>query len=278
MITRYPGPTSTALTAAALLKKQLTGEFNPVDGDRITVSGQQLICLYEHGSKDWFKKLSGTARPHAVTQPPELRPDFAKKASTRTALSLLEPSAQEQHVRAASGLFDEERRAVLDFGNAIHELFSKVEWIDACDAQKIIAEWQPSSHISKEVKQDACDQFVKALAGAEIRGALAKPKGKVTLWREKRFEVVMNGATLVGGIFDRVGITEDESGKPEHAVILDYKSDRIDREEGLTRAVEGYRPQLSLYRDALSRILNIDASAIALRLVFTRAAKVVDLL
>jgi ATP-dependent helicase/nuclease subunit A len=298
MITSYPGPTSTALTAAAFLKKQLTGESNPEGGTRITVADQQVIRLYEHGSKDWFQKLRGVASPHPVTQPPELEPDFAQKTSARTALSLLEPSAQEQHVRAASGLFDAERRAVLDFGNAIHELFSKVEWIEDCDvmpqlrkgaptglvpvepeivAQKIIAEWQPSSHIAKDVRQDVCGQFTKALLAAEIRGALAKPKGKVVLWREKRFEVVMDGATLVGGIFDRVVIVEDEHGKPKHAVILDYKSDRIDREEGLTRAVEGYRPQLLMYRDALSQILHIAPSAIDLRLVFTRPARVVDL-
>ena len=102
-----------------------------------------------------------------------------------------------------------------------------------------------------------------------VQAALRCPEGKVELWREKRFEVVLE-AQWVTGIFDRVTIIRDEKGTPQSATILDYKSNQIHQPAQFEKAIETYRPQLELYSKALSLILKIPQAAITKQLLFTR--------
>jgi ATP-dependent exoDNAse (exonuclease V) beta subunit len=161
------------------------------------------------------------------------------------------------------------------------------------DPEKLAAEWQLSSPLSDKVKHDVCDQFLKAVDSPEIRKALSKPaipqmskqEGRarrsataaVRLWLEKPFEVILDNTQLVGGIFDRVLIYDGLDGGPISAAILDYKSDRINNEEGLTYALRRHRAQLQLYRRALSQILRLDPAKISLQLLFTRPGRVLEL-
>jgi ATP-dependent helicase/nuclease subunit A len=96
------------------------------------------------------------------------------------------------------------------------------------------------------------------------------------LWREKHFEVIL-GESWVTGVFDRVVITRDADGNPRKAIILDFKSNEISDDVSLSDIAERYRPQLSLYGKALSRMLQIDISRIGLRLLFTQPGRIFDL-
>jgi ATP-dependent exoDNAse (exonuclease V) beta subunit len=61
------------------------------------------------------------------------------------------------------------------------------------------------------------------------------------------------------------------------AIILDFKSDAVAGGADLAAVAERYRPQMVLYRDALSQILRLKAAKILLRLVFVHPGKVIDL-
>ena len=122
----------------------------------------------------------------------------------------------------------------------------------------------------------AIDQFAASMASTEVRLALAPPEAPTELWREKPFEVVLGSREWVTGVFDRVHVRRAD-GVATGADILDYKSDQVSTEEDLARQADHHRPQLLLYRRALSQILALPPETIRLRLIFTAAQRVVDL-
>ena len=190
---------------------------------------------------------------------------------------LVEPSTQEPVVRPAAALFARENRDVLDFGSAIHHLFEQIIWIEDVDVEKILQDWREVAAVSPDVERDVSLQFRRAVKSPEVRHALSRPKGQVDLWREKRFEIVLEKGEWVSGAFDRVAILRDGEGRVAGATIFDYKSNRVETDSQIRKTAEGYRPQLSLYGRALSRILAIPRSAITLSLLFTRPGRVFDL-
>jgi ATP-dependent helicase/nuclease subunit A len=275
-ITSYPGPKSEALTPAAILKQRLLADTSPTDGPRLTLGGETCLRLYAQGDWAWYRAIRRPPPRRAAAPPAAIPADFAARASTRRRLAAVEPSAREALVRKAAWLFDAESRRVLDFGTAIHALFEQVAWIETADAEAIVRDWLKTSADPEAVRRDAGEQFRRALGAAEVRGALGRPAGAAELWREKRFEIVFEDGAWVSGTFDRVTILRDGRGRAERAVILDYKSDRIEASQAAA-AAEKYREQLDLYAQALARILKLDASAISRELLFTRPARVVRL-
>ncbi|MDA0990804.1 MAG: PD-(D/E)XK nuclease family protein, partial [Verrucomicrobia bacterium] len=174
-------------------------------------------------------------------------------------------------------LFDAENRDVLDFGNAIHWLFEQIEWIDEADTEAILSHWLAQSPASVDIRRDVVSQFRAAVRDRDVKALLAKPSKPTTLWREKRFELMLEDGSWVRGIFDRVVITSDNDGRPQHAAIIDYKSNRVSTDEQLHKTADGYRAQLELYSRALAALLGIGTHAITQQLLFTRLPRVYDL-
>jgi ATP-dependent helicase/nuclease subunit A len=240
----------------------------------VRIAGDEFVALYETGDREWYCQ-EPVAR-EAVPRPPEAQavaPDFARQPSRRRPLQRLEPSAQAEEIRDAAWLFSLETRDVLDFGSAIHELFARVTWAGECDAETLIAEWRKTAAVSEAVQRDVGDQFRRALASGEVAQALAKPAGPVELWREKRFEIVIDDE-WISGAFDRVTIMRDPSGKATRAEIMDFKSDRIGSDAEMARAAGKYTGQIALYGRVLCRILGLAPADVALSLLFTRPARI----
>ena len=101
---------------------------------------------------------------------------------------------------------------------------------------------------------------------------------KCVLWLERPFDVVLEddsgSKALVSGCFDRVQIYKDDRDGVARALIIDYKSNKVD-ENSLKRLIEHYRPQLDTYRRALGVLLGISPNLIRCALVFTRIGAVV---
>jgi len=276
MITAFPGKSAAAVNSAALLKMRLAGDPKPVDGSERVVSGEPLTVLYEAGQPDWYETCP--ARP-AEDEPPsavDAIGSFARRPSRRTRLLRVAPSAQDDTEHSAGWLFAAENREVLAFGRAIHELFEAVTWIEESDTEAIVAAWLAASDDAPEVKRDVCEQFRRAMQAPDVRRALARPEGAVELWREKRFEIVLDGRWVTGA-FDRVAIACDPAGRAVRATILDYKSNRIASPAEFAATAEEYRPQLELYARALSRLRGLPRSAIEPKLLYSRAAAVYPL-
>jgi len=272
MVTAYPGNSATAMNPAALLKQKLTGGMKTLTGRKVDLAGVQANYLYEKGDADWF--AASPRRPASRGKKKEIEA-AALPLPAAARMRRIEPSRRDGFERRVASLFDVETREVLDFGTAIHHLLEQVEWIDAADPEAIIAAWLRESADSPAVQRDVTVQFRRCLQVETVRNALARPSGPHRLWREKHFEIVLDGA-LVSGQFDRVLIVEDKAGRPVKASVLDYKSNRIATDVEFDRTVSHYREQMALYGRALSVILHLPPEAIRLQLLFTRAAVVRD--
>ena len=79
----------------------------------------------------------------------------------------------------------------------------------------------------------------------------------------------------MNGVFDRVVVHTDESGALVRAEIIDFKTDRIHKDNTLEQATAHHRPQLEAYRTALTRITGIDKADIELKLLFTSVTECV---
>lgn len=275
MITSFPGRTAEAINPGAFLKIQLAGDMKPDRGKPMKWAGEEATCLYESGQRTWYEQKARLA-PEPALKPRDRPPlNYAGKQSLRARLTRVEPSLQARYVENASRLFSLENRDVLDFGSAIHKLFEKVEWLHDADREKIVAEWLKTSSDTPDVKRDVCAQFNAAFDSDEVRLVLTRPEDNIELWKEKRFEIILDGK-LVTGVFDRVVVMRDSKGSPTGATIVDYKSDRISEESEFQDAVRRYSEQMRLYAQALSGILMLDISRIKATLLFTRAGTTRD--
>jgi len=275
LITSFPGKTSKALTPAAFLKQQLTGDAKPVEGKTIEIGGEEAVCLYEIGDPRWHVKGLETIKPPVLVEATQLPPDFRRQPSVRRRLVHVQPSKRAEIIQRAGSLFALAAQDALDLGTAVHHLFERVSWVGEVDMESLIAEWNALSSMREDLKQKAIELFRQAIGAPEIGRVLTRPPGNVSLWREKRFEIVI-GNSWVSGAFDRVVVQRDQNGKAQRATVLDFKSDEVPDDASLAELAEQYRPQMETYRSALSRILGLQPAQIRLRIVFVDSGKVKD--
>ncbi len=276
MVTSYPGKTAKTITPATLLKTRLCNDPKPTDGPPVSIDGEQFTCLFETGQRDWHTRVSREETSMPLPATPELSGDFHKKSSQRVRMTRISPSEQVGYTQNAGYLFSDAYYRSLEFGSAIHELFRKVSWIDKADIEGIIRQRQGKSAFEDEFNQRMAEHFRQALTSEEVRQVLSHPDGNAELWREKRFEIVIENQWITGA-FDRVVIIRDNEGKALQATIVDFKSDEVENDTILAQAAKGYRPQLALYGKALSLMLAIDRSQIELKVLFTNPGKVYNL-
>ncbi len=271
IITSFPGKNAGALTPAAFLKRQLAGGPKAAEGRPIRPGGEDAVCLYENGDPLW----------HHAAEPPALTPagasaplpaDFRLRPSQRQRLVHVQPSRRPERVQSAGRLFEPAARDALEVGAAVHQLFEKVGWIERTDIEALIAEWNLSSPLREDLRQQAAGIFRRAVSAPPIRSALARPPVEVDLWRERRFEVVARGR-WISGSFDRVVISRGPDGRPMEATVIDFKSDEVGGEAAIEEAARLYRPQMEAYRTALSRMLGLPPARVTLKLVFTHAVQ-----
>lgn len=274
LVTRFPGASAKAFTFAALLKRQLAGDEMVRDGRQISLGGKPCICHYLTGTLEWFADRP-IRPPETPPERPAVPPDFASRPATRLRLTRIEPSFEMAAPSKASHIFDPERRDVLDFGVAIHALFARVEWMETADPEALASQWAAEASFSKAIRRDAVEQFVRAMRAPDARLALARPSPQAVLWREQSFDVVLDNARWVSGVLDRVVFLPDRAGRPCRAMILDFKSDRVDGDAAIAAAARRHAPQMRLYAEAISRMFHLPPDAVESALFFTRPARLV---
>jgi len=274
MVTGFPGKTSEVLTAAAFLKRQLTGDARRVEGEGVTIAGDQFTCLYETGERDWYASVPEPLEAVPCVPTAALAGE-SQSVARRQRLVHVQPSKKTEREQKAGSLFAATARDSRDLGTAIHELLSRVPWIDEVDLDAVISEWRGWSALGEELKEEAVARFRRLLGQAEVRRILTRPEGVVSLWRERKFEIVL-GDHWLSGAFDRVVVFRDDGGRPVRAIVLDFKSDEVSGSSDLRFLAERYRSQMNLYKSALARILGLAPDRISVKLLFTHAGKVID--
>jgi ATP-dependent exoDNAse (exonuclease V) beta subunit len=156
-----------------------------------------------------------------------------------------------------------------EFGSAMHTLFEQLEWAESEPLDRVVARWRTARPYPESLARAVEEQFRTAMARSEFAAPLRRPlAASVTLWRERAFDILMDGR-WVTGTFDRVVVCGDAWGTPTQVTVLDFKSDRVDGEAGVARAVAQYSAQVGLYRQALAQAFAVDSARVMAQLLFT---------
>ena len=148
------------------------------------------------------------------------------------------------------------------FGSAVHAVFECIEWWN--DKAKIKVE------ALRESETEAVEVVEKCLKTEEIATLFQNGENEAVVWRERAFELVMEGE-ICSGIFDRVVVRDG------HAEVIDFKTDRVKSAPDITEAVERHRGQLEWYRRVLVQLTGLPERQITCRLLFTHPRQVVTL-
>lgn len=181
------------------------------------------------------------------------------------------PSGEEAFTLPGKVLFSTGRDAGRELGTLLHQMMEQIEWVaDDFDEASAIAMWQAKGLLDREGSATAQEMALQVLRAASCRAAFAKPSLHAKVWRERSFDLVMDGGDWVSGTLDRVVIDCDPLGKPTSAAIIDFKTDEVADDDALAAKVHGYQPQITLYREAVMRLTGLPAGAIRAHLLFTR--------
>lgn len=162
-------------------------------------------------------------------------------------------------------LFQSEGAAAADFGTSVHKLFETVEWWDAAQAAAWTAERRQEG-----VEEDVLCETLACLQAQELSRVFAKPiEGRAEVWRERAFEVVLDG-TWITGVFDRVVIHRDGQGRAVRAEVFDFKTDGVYPGEAWQRAKARHAPQLALYRRVIAVLTGLSAEQVSAGLIMTK--------
>jgi hypothetical protein len=123
----------------------------------------------------------------------------------------------------------------------------------------------------------AADEVLACLRAPALAEIWTKPEAfaQVEVWRERAFEVVLDG-TWVTGVFDRVVVGRDEMGLATMVALYDFKTDRGANRD-LLRAAERHAGQLALYRRVVATLTGLPVEAVSAEIVFTESARKVAL-
>lgn len=266
-------PTSVGLTNlsyAAVLRQALAGDAEEgFDGD-------ERLC--EMGDADWSRG-DVVAEPEmaaAAISPPDVitpiewpHPQHAERSWVATA-----PSELSRQGRVSVGdLLGRTDPGGRDYGTLMHGLLAAVGFVDeAIPGEEELRGVASALSGDAELIAKAVASCQRAIAEPDVNQLLRR-SGADELWRERRF-VARIDDRLVNGIFDRVHLWWRD-GAPERALIIDFKTDRVD-DESIGRVVASYAPQLDLYRRALAQLINLPLDQIQAKLCFVGDGRVAE--
>lgn len=188
-------------------------------------------------------------------------------------------------------------------GTLIHACFEQVEWLDgpATTGKSSSARKLPAQDDLRDVIAGALtpeelrhvdvdkeiDNFHRMLKMDSVQGALSRSRydrevagvkiDEVCVENERRISLIMNNQ-LIDGTIDRLVVMKHQ-GKVVAAEILDYKTDRLDRnmhiEEWTRERIEHHKTQLRAYAHVVSRMLRIPTERIECSLILLSADRCV---
>ncbi len=268
MIASQPGPSSKSIHMATVLSACLATAAAPRQQDGAAV-------LYEDGKPDWIRTMPPPQETSPEVSSPWLTVPVETALPRRQRFRRRLPSAHAESGVNAASLFAAKSRRRLEFGSALHALFEQTEWADSEPPEAVIQRWRKTICLHPSVADAVELAYRQALAFPQVRSALLRPDTPTPiLWREKRFEMILD-EEWISGTIDRAVICLDPDGKPASASILDFKSDRVQSPDQTAQAAQRYAPQLHLYRRVLSRLTGLPTDRIAADLLFTSTGQVV---
>jgi ATP-dependent helicase/nuclease subunit A len=289
LIVDQPSKSSKTVFPSTLVRRGLVADDAPLE----TLDFAGFTADVEHlsGTLGWHIETGvGPSTPKPSSQQPVVRTNTSRAPRPRR----LTPSGSEAEDIPAGMLFHPNATTSATVGDIVHGVMSEIEWID--DETKLDTILRTSqhlpSHLDPAIREAAICELHNIFSSNAIRQALSKNwspqspavnslddsetasnKPSVEVWREKRFEVLLDQG-WVSGCFDRVVLWKKNDGAVTKALIQDYKTSRINGEEDLERVRKTYTPQMTVYRAALARICGIDEDTITCQLLLTDTGQV----
>lgn len=216
--------------------------------------------LWQAGEPNWYECIqpnpSDAKQQEAVILEPSFEPAHPR-------LTLARPSAEKSDTTNLGQAFKLNQSAT-DFGTAVHAAFEQIKWLEAKTLETLDSSTEAVAQTLRE-----------CFADRDISALFTRTEETVDVWREKAFSLI-NGDQLLNGVFDRVHLYKNASGKITNAEIIDFKTDRIHSGNTIEQAVEQHRPQMESYRSALATITALQSEKIALKLLFSEPRKLVS--
>jgi len=207
--------------------------------------------VFESGNFDWVK-VKEVDPPKPVVEPELITASRGHARLVKRRASSHGPDVLSGEQLFASGGLD-----AVSFGLAVHKVFEQIGWVGEQTLVKL-------KSLRETMLPEAIDEVMQCIADENLAKSLAKPEGEAQLWRERMFDVVLDGA-MVSGVFDRVHLFSDR------AEIIDFKTDKAGQE-----AVDLYREQLQIYRQALAKLTGFEELAIRTQLFFTHTKTLLE--
>jgi ATP-dependent exoDNAse (exonuclease V) beta subunit len=256
VITKPPGKSASA-NFPRVLAETLGAETQPV-----RVGAMELPGAWSAGDPDWHRACAhGEPAGGGTPAPAGIGPVAGLHRAPRR--QARRPSAEKKGELDAARLFALEGGGAADFGTAVHAHFAEVEFAGAADAGRFAAAWADGG--------PAAEEALACLREPALAAVWARPGGAAPaeVWRERSFEIVLDGA-WVTGVFDRVVLERSDAGHPVRATVWDFKTDRTDGAAGVAEMVARHAGQLHLYRRVAAVLAGIDVQRVVCELVLTR--------
>ncbi len=274
MITTASAQRSQAVYPATLLEHALEHRSDAIDAQS---DQSEMIRVFETGDPDWHHDLPEIENAERPEPAPAKKMSPESPGRLARNLKRITPSGVEDITINAGKLFSLNSTFSAELGISVHELFQHITWLDDTDTVGLVSMWAQDCTVSDAVKSAVRGEFENAIRSPAFRKLLAKPERDTDLWREQRFEIVLNNE-YVSGCFDRVSFARGSGPTGvEQAEIIDYKTDNINPDTDLAAAKKKYRPQLELYRKVIAKITDLPAKKISCKLAFTKTGTVVEI-
>ncbi|WP_395747937.1 UvrD-helicase domain-containing protein [Prosthecobacter sp.] len=264
MIAQPPPKSQESAVKEALFLRRMLGAAGAVE------ESEGYLTEWQTGDARWFGTAQGLP-PQPPVVPGVSPPLGALLREFQPLAKRVTPSGEEDFKVKGSMLFSAGREPGRRLGNLVHELLAQVEWWDPTSNMAALeSRWQSSGLLRGEgIEEQALAMVRGVLSSPAARFAFSKPSADAQAWRERPFDLIHEGS-WISGIFDRVVVRQDS------VRLIDFKTDEVPDEEALAEKVAGYRPQLLLYRQALSRLSGLKMEQIESSLLFTRTCCLVD--
>jgi ATP-dependent exoDNAse (exonuclease V) beta subunit len=216
---------------------------------------------WEAGDAAWFEKIPLADAAAATTAPgPVLPAATAARATRRPSRTPSRPRSGDVAGAQLFSLGGGTRGT--EFGAAVHDLLAEVEWLDEGGARERAADWA-----QRDLEPGVREAALRCLRSPELAGMWTR-QPRVEVWRERAFEIVLDGAWVTGR-FDRVLVEREAGGRVRRAVVFDFKTDRDADGARLAVAAARHAAQINVYRRVVARLTGLPERAVEAEVVFT---------
>lgn len=265
-----PKASTGALSFASIVSAALAPEAERAAGS----------VLAELGDINWKPQGSCEVAAIAVHAAPPLEIVFAASPLERSRRLLRRAPSELEGGEALSiaSLLRIPDRAAMRRGSMIHRLFESVEWL-ASDRgigsdQRSLSELVRADCESDTECAAIVDQFLGMLRMPATAALLKRPcdAERLEVMREQAF-AFREESVLYSGAIDRV-VVRYAAGRPESALIVDFKTDRVHESEGIEARARYYGPQIDVYKRAVTLLTGLKPEQIGAQLAFVSHGEV----